>query len=85
MTNDSKAQDDADITELRSLIEEFNQCADLTVKLSNQVKLCKIFTITGSNQKIKSLIKQKMNQNLQNLDPEIKNFFIDCRIELENL
>lgn len=85
VTDNTKAQDDDDITEMRSLIEELNQHSDLTVKLSNQAKLCKIFSKTGTSQKNTSLMKRKLEQNLQNLDPEIKKIFNDCRIELENL
>ena len=38
-----------DISEIKSLIEEMNQHSDLTVKLSNQAKLCKIFSKSGTN------------------------------------
>ena len=74
-----------DISEIKSLIEEMNQHSDLTVKLSNQAKLCKIFSKSGTNQKNTSLMKRKLEQNLQNLDPEIKKIFNDCKIELETL
>lgn len=62
-----------------------NQHSDLTVKLSNQAKLCKIFTKGGGPSKNTSLMKRKLEENLKNLDPEIKKIFNDCRIELEAL
>lgn len=34
--------DDEDVADLMSLIEELNQHSDLTVKLNNQSKICKI-------------------------------------------
>lgn len=85
ITDNTTKQDDDDITEMRSLIDELNQHSDLTVKLSNQAKLCKIFSKTGTTAKNSSLMKRKLEQNLQNLDPEIKKIFQDCRIELEAL
>ena len=30
-------------------------------------------------------MKRKLEQNLQNLDPEIKKIFNDCKVELESL
>ena len=85
VTGNTAAQDDDDITEMRSLIEELNQHADLTVKLSNQAKLCKMFSKSGTSSKNTSLMKRKLEANLQNLDPEIKKIFNNCRVELETL
>ena len=64
MTGNTAAQDDDDITEIRQLIEELNQHSDLTVKLSNQAKLCKIFLKSGTSTKNTSLMKRKLEQNL---------------------
>lgn len=41
--NTTNQGDDDDINEIKQLIEELNQYSDLTVKLMNQAKLCKIF------------------------------------------
>jgi len=85
-TGTTAAQEEVDdIAEIRALIEELNQHSDLTVKLSNQAKLCKIFSKTGTSTKNTSLMKRKLEQNLQNLDPEIKKIFNNCRAELETL
>lgn len=85
MTGATATEGDDDIQEIRQLIEEMNQHSDLTVKLSNQAKLCKIFTKGGGPSKNTSLMKRKLEENLKNLDPEIKKIFNDCRIELEAL
>ncbi len=37
-----KQDDDEDLLELQSLIEEFNSLSDLTVKYNSQLKVCKI-------------------------------------------
>lgn len=64
VTGLTAAEGDDDITEIRSLIDEMNRHSDLTVKLSNQAKLCKIFTKTGPSSKNTSLMKRKLEQNL---------------------
>lgn len=85
MTGNTAAEGDDDIQEIRQLIEEMNQHSDLTVKLSNQAKLCKIFSKSGGPSKNTSLMKRKLEENLKNLDPEIKKIFNDCKVELEAL
>ena len=74
--------DDDDMQEVFQLIEELNKHSDLTVKLSNQSKICSIFTKNLKNQ---SLTKRKFDQNLKDLDPQIKHILDKCRQDLEEL
>lgn len=60
VTGHTAVEGDDDVTEIRSLIDEMNRHSDLTVKLSNQAKLCKIFTKNGASQKNTSLMKRKL-------------------------
>jgi len=75
--------DDDDVQEIVALIDEMNSHHDLTVKLNNQSKLLSIFTkpVKSSN----ALLKKKIDENLKNLDPEIKNIIQDCKNQLEAL
>lgn len=81
--NTGDQEDNEEITQMRELIDELNQHTDLTVKLSNQAKICKIFAGTGTSSKNTSLMKRKLEQNLKNVDPEIKQIFNTCKAELQ--
>ena len=58
-----EGQDEDDIQEIVNLITELNQHQDLTVKLSNQAKICKIFS-NGKPTSSTSLMKKKLDANL---------------------
>ena len=60
-----------------------NSHQDLTVKLNNQSKLLSIFTKPSKGQT--SILKKKIDENLKNLDPEIKKIIENCKNELEAL
>ena len=55
-TADAEADNDEELQEIILLIDEMNQHQDLTVKLSNQSKICSIFQ---KNNKAQSLMKKK--------------------------
>ena len=55
-----QGQDEDDIQEIVSLITELNQHQDLTVKLSNQSKICSIFSKSNKLSST-SLMKKKMD------------------------
>lgn len=74
--------DEDDLQELASIIEELNQHQDLTVKLSNNSKICSIFT---KKSKGNSLMQKKLDQNLKNLDPQIHKILEKCKKDLEDL
>ena len=73
-------KEDEDMQEIIQLIDELNKHSDLTVKLSNQSKICSIFQKTNKSQ---SLMKKKFEQNLKDLDPKIRLILEKCRVDLE--
>ena len=76
-------KEDEDMQEIIQLIEELNKHSDLTVKLSNQSKICSIFQKNPN--KSQSLMKKKFEQNLKDLDPKIRLILEKCRVDLEQL
>ena len=81
ITGNTAAQDDDDITEMITLIEELNQHTDLTVKLSNQAKICKIFAKFCS--RFRKILENFAKQLLPRFS-KIKFSIIFCKI-LRNL
>ena len=61
-TASPRGTDDEDIQEIVNLVAELNQHQDLTVKLSNQSKICNIFQKSSKPQT--SLMRKKLDQNL---------------------
>ena len=74
-------KEDEDMQEIIQLIDELNKHSDLTVKLSNQSKICSIFQKNPN--KGQSLMKKKFEQNLKDLDPKIRLILEKCRVDLE--
>ena len=74
--------DEDDLQELAQIIDELNQHQDLTIKLSNNSKIVSIFT---KKSKGNSLMKKKLDSNLEKLDPQILAILKKCKDDLEEL
>ena len=71
--------DDEELSDLVTLIDELNQHSDLTVKLNNQSKICKILETNDDFGLKNQQQTADTNEDQKNVDLKVKDIMDSCK------